>query len=81
MPEPPLARMNGDLASGRVPGPACRLGRHELRPQEREQLGAPGRSREVQQPETEALLQIRSSDRNQDLRFIDIAIRNDVSEA
>ena len=32
-------------------------------------------------PETEALLQIRSSDRNQDLRFIDIAIRNDVSEA
>jgi len=44
--------MNGHLASGRVPGPAGRLGRHELRSQEREQLGAPGRSREVQQPET-----------------------------
>ena len=80
MPEPPLARMNGHLASGRVPGPAGRLGRHELHSQEREQLVAPGRSREVHR-NLGLLLQIRSSHRNQDLRFIDIAIRNDASEA
>src|SRR6266850_2477334 len=69
MPEPPLARMNGDLASGRVPGPAAGWVATSSARRNASNSGRPVALARHSSPKARPLLQIRSSHRNQDLRF------------